>query len=76
MANFLKRDREAFWRDGFFILRGLVPEKECMGLRDIAQEHLAKQLAPIEYEVDVQYPGAPKNPLKVLIHQKVKERKL
>ena len=61
MVNFLERDKEAFWRDGFFILRDLVQEKQCIELREIAEQHLANQLAPIEYEVDVQYPGSPMN---------------
>ena len=61
MVNFLERDREAFWRDGFFILRDFVDEKQCVELREIAEHHLVNQLAPIEYESDVQYPGSPKN---------------
>ena len=59
MVNFLERDKKAFWRDGFFIRRGLVQKKQCIELREIAEQHLANQLAPIEYEVDVQYPGSP-----------------
>jgi len=61
MVNFLEHDREAFWRDGYFILRDFVQEKQCIELRDIAKQHLMSQLAPVEYEVDVQYPGSPKN---------------
>ena len=61
MVNFLERDREAFWRDGFFILRDFEDEKQCTELRKIAKHHLVNQRAPIEYEADVQYPGSPKN---------------
>lgn len=51
----------AFWRDGFLIRRGLADQDTCRILVDVAREHLAGQLAPIEYEVDIQYPGAPEN---------------
>ena len=61
MVNFLERDREAFWRDGCFILRDFVDEQRCIEFREIAEHHLVNQLAPIEYEADVQYPGAPEN---------------
>ena len=44
----------AFWRDGFLIRRGLVDPEVCESLLVIVKNHLAGQLAPIEYEVDLQ----------------------
>ena len=49
----------AFWRDGYQLQRGFVGEDIVGQLREISTQHLAQQLAPIEYEVDVNYPGAP-----------------
>ena len=54
-------DSAAFWRDGFLIRRGLADPEACESLLAIAKNHLAGQLAPIEYEVDLKYPGAPEN---------------
>ena len=48
-----------FRRDGFVIRRALANGDQCDELAAVAGEHLAQQLAPIEYEVDVQYPGSP-----------------
>ncbi len=50
-----------FQRDGFVVLPGLLDESQRMHMREVADAHVAAQLAPVEYEVDVQYPGAPAN---------------
>ena len=49
----------AFERDGYIVLRNLVAPERCSQLRAIASEHLEQLIAPIEFEVDVHYPGAP-----------------
>lgn len=49
----------AFERDGFVIRRGLAAPETCDKLRTLAAEHLTGLIAPIEYEIDVHYPGAP-----------------
>jgi phytanoyl-CoA hydroxylase len=54
-----EHESAAFWRDGLLIRRGLADGDICTSLADIAEQHLAQQLAPVEYELDVQYPGAP-----------------
>ena len=61
MNNLSDHDREAFWRDGFFILRNFVDIEKCVELRNIAEEHLFDRRGPIEYEVDLQYPGSPRD---------------
>jgi phytanoyl-CoA hydroxylase len=48
----------AFWRDGYLLQRAFV-EDVVSRLRQISTQHLDQQLAPVEYEVDVKYPGAP-----------------
>ena len=51
----------AFERDGYLVRRGLAPEALRHQMQRIAGEHLEQLIAPIEYEIDVQYPGAPAN---------------
>jgi phytanoyl-CoA hydroxylase len=48
-----------FNRDGFVVRRGIASTDLCDELVAVAREHLAAQLAPIEYEVDLRYPGSP-----------------
>lgn len=54
-------DVAAFKRDGYIVVPSLADEDECSRMRDVAARHLAAGLAPVEYEVDVQYPGAPQD---------------
>ena len=51
----------AFAEQGFLVRRGLTSEFICDEIANMAQHHLDVNLAPIEYEVDVQYPGAPRS---------------
>ena len=37
----------------------MADDQICDNLVQISQDHLAQHLAPVEYEVDVHYPGAP-----------------
>src|SRR5688500_6716145 len=50
---------ENFGRDGYAIVRGLIPSEDCAHMLDVARSHLARAVAPLEYEADLQYPGAP-----------------
>ncbi|MEM6707845.1 MAG: phytanoyl-CoA dioxygenase family protein [Pseudomonadota bacterium] len=52
-------DRERFARDGFIVRRGLLPPAEVEELRAITAAALDPLAAPVEYEADVGYPGAP-----------------
>lgn len=54
-----KEQIDALRRDGFVIVRGLVPAHECARVRERAQMQLAAAAAPLEREADLQYPGAP-----------------
>ncbi len=51
----------AFRRDGFLIRRNMASDDLCKELLNTANSHMEQHLAPIEYEVEVQYPGAPVN---------------
>ena len=52
----------AFNRDGYLVVRSLASETECEAMQKIAARHLEQNLAPVEFEVDVQYPGSPRGP--------------
>ena len=49
----------AFERDGYIVVSNMVPAQRFGELRTIATDHLRQLIAPIEFEVDVGYPGAP-----------------
>lgn len=53
--------RAAFERDGFLIVRGFAPRDELEALLAEARAQLQAGNDPIEYEVDVRYPGAPES---------------
>ena len=55
-------DRAAFRKQGYLVVPGMVPPERCERLRAVAEEHLASLIAPVEFEIDVHYPGAPVDP--------------
>lgn len=50
-----------FSRDGYQIVRGLVPAEACARIRICAERDLAAAEPPLEYEADTHYPGAPES---------------
>jgi phytanoyl-CoA hydroxylase len=50
---------EQFQQDGYLIIRAMVPAQQCLHMAAVADEHLRKGVAPLEYEAQVGYPGAP-----------------
>jgi phytanoyl-CoA hydroxylase len=48
-----------FRRAGYVIVRGLAPEAAQQRMLEVARAQLATPQAPLEYEADVRYPGAP-----------------
>lgn len=48
-----------FETDGYVVVRNLAKREECAAMRAVAQNHLAALTAPLEYEADTRYPGAP-----------------
>ncbi len=55
-------EKAAFERDGYLVRRQMASESARLQMQQIASEHLDELIAPIEYEIDVQYPGAPSDP--------------
>ena len=51
--------RERFARDGYLVRRGLLPPDRVASLVGVIDASLDPALAPVEYEADVHYPGAP-----------------
>jgi phytanoyl-CoA hydroxylase len=49
-----------FSHQGFVVVPKFASLDTLTALQSIAAEHLGDTIAPVEYEVDVQYPGAPK----------------
>jgi phytanoyl-CoA hydroxylase len=50
-----------FAHDGYQVVRGLVPAAASARLREVAERDLAAAVAPVEYEADTHYPGAPES---------------
>lgn len=57
--QFTPHDLEAFRRDGFVIQRNLIQPAFCNRLRQVVTQHLSWLSGPIEFEAELQYPGAP-----------------
>jgi phytanoyl-CoA hydroxylase len=54
-------ERASFARDGYIVKRSEVSPASCRIMQTVTSEHLQQLIAPVEYEVDVQYPGSPLN---------------
>lgn len=59
MNTLSAQQAKAFARDGFVIQRGMANADLVKRLRETAQQQLDEHIAPVEYEADVGYPGAP-----------------
>lgn len=59
--RFSPEDIEGFARDGYRIVRGLLPPPARAQMRTVAERDLAAAVQPLEYEADTHYPGAPES---------------
>ncbi|MBY0340050.1 MAG: phytanoyl-CoA dioxygenase family protein [Rhodocyclaceae bacterium] len=60
MSAFLSPEQlQQFRRDGYLVLPGMVTADDCARMRVVVQAHLQNARAPLEYEAEVGYPGAP-----------------
>ena len=48
-----------FRQDGYLVLPGMLAPEACARIRALVQTHLREAVAPLEYEAEVGYPGAP-----------------
>ena len=59
-SNIISSETRSFFeKQGYLIMPGMFDEDRCQLMRAIAEEELHQKVAPLEYEVDVNYPGAP-----------------
>jgi phytanoyl-CoA hydroxylase len=56
---FGREELARFRRDGFIVVRDLAEEALRERMLAVARSHLAAEIAPVEYEADTRYPGAP-----------------
>lgn len=50
---------EQFRRDGHLVFRKLAAPASCAAMLAVTREHLRDEIAPLEYEAELGYPGAP-----------------
>jgi len=58
-AGFSPWECREFQEQGFVVVRGLGSAETCARMRDVTRAGLAQHILPVEYESDLQYPGAP-----------------
>ncbi len=56
-----KQQQQQFHRDGFLVVKAMASEATGNNLLDAVYQALNPPLAPLEYEADVRYPGAPRD---------------
>ncbi len=62
MSGSLQDEELAVLREqGFVVARQMVDAGQVQALRTLAERHLRDHVAPIEYEADLRYPGAPES---------------
>lgn len=62
MSGLLPDDQLAVLREqGFVVARRYASQEQVAALRALAESHLRHHVAPIEYEADLRYPGAPES---------------
>src|SRR5690606_34396039 len=58
-THFSAEELAAFDRDGFLVARNLADESLRQRMLAAIRDGIERQIEPIEYEADLQYPGAP-----------------
>ncbi|WP_153098854.1 phytanoyl-CoA dioxygenase family protein [Paraburkholderia hayleyella] len=56
-----KEQVQTLREQGFVVVPGLVSPERCRALKQIAQQQLQLAVAPLEFEADLRYPGAPES---------------
>ena len=60
MTTLLTPDQiEQFRHDGFLVFRKLAPASACDSMLEVVRAHLQREVAPVEYEAELGYAGAP-----------------
>ena len=59
--EFKRSELEQFEQDGYFVVRNLINRTDIQRMREITDKGVREHIAPVEYEADLQYPGAPQS---------------
>lgn len=59
--RFADEEVRRFSEDGFVISRGLAPSRLWKRMLAVARDHVVRQVEPLEYEAEVDYPGSPES---------------
>ncbi|MFP6765150.1 MAG: hypothetical protein VB858_16090, partial [Planctomycetaceae bacterium] len=59
--RFSEDERQTFSENGFVICRKLAPVDLCERMLTVARDHLTREVAPLEFETEVEYPGSPES---------------
>ena len=54
-----RKNLAQFNRDGFLVIKNLCDETTCREMQQVIEDSLDPALAPVEFEADIHYPGAP-----------------
>lgn len=57
--QFTSTELSQFHEQGFLVVPGLADVQTVHALRDVALEHLRREIPPVEFEAELHYPGAP-----------------
>lgn len=60
-VQFSAQELAQFDSQGFIVMRGLADAATCAHILAVARDHLARAIAPVEYEAQLHYPGAPES---------------
>lgn len=59
--NFSSAEVEDFRRNGYIVVKGLIPEAYLDAMRRVTQRDLEQFQGDVEFEADLNYPGAPES---------------
>ncbi|MCA9081455.1 MAG: phytanoyl-CoA dioxygenase family protein, partial [Planctomycetaceae bacterium] len=60
-TTFSQQEVADFHEQGYLIVRGLGSTETCQRMRAVTQEQMQRLVEPVEFEADLQYPGAPED---------------
>lgn len=60
-VQFSAQELAQFDSQGVVVVRGLADPATCARILAMARDHLARAIAPVEYEAQLHYPGAPES---------------
>lgn len=60
-SQFTDAEIGQFLREGFVVVRGLASEADLARMRLVTERGVSEVIAPVEYEAELHYPGAPES---------------